>query len=116
MIVRIAAYLLIFYLGQIICQLLLKWGSTAPSRSLLGLLSGNLVGASSTWFLILVYRVMNPNVALGLSYGGAFLCMQLALAYVFKSRITPMQWAGIVTITVGMVALAMGGTEHAGSG
>ena len=57
---------------------------------------------------MLVYKAMNPNVALGIATGGAFLLSQLAIVLAFKSKVAPVQWAGIAAIVVGMIALTTG--------
>ncbi len=81
-----------------------------------GFLGGNLFGFSNIWLLMLVYKAINPNVALGIATGGAFLFSQVAIVLAFKSKIAPMQWAGIAAIVVGMIALAAGMTREAETG
>jgi multidrug transporter EmrE-like cation transporter len=109
--IKIIIYMLVFWLMQVIAQLLFKWGSTTESRWIGGFLLGNLFGFSSIWLLMLIYKEMNPNVALGLAMGGAFLLAQVALIIVLKSDVTLVQWFGIVSIVVGIVALGIGGTR-----
>ena len=104
----IGVYLVIFWAMQVVAQVLFKWGSTSEERWLWGFLGGNLFGFSSIWLLMLVYKTINPNIALGIAAGGAFFLCQIALAMAFKSKVTPMQWAGIVAIVAGMMALAAG--------
>jgi len=101
-------YLLIFWVMQVIAQIIFKWGSASGSRWLWGFLGGNLFGFSSIWLLMLLYKTINPNVAFGIAGGGAFLLSQIALAIIFSSKVTTIQWAGIVAIVLGMMALAMG--------
>ena len=104
----ISVYLVIFWAMQVVAQVLFKWGSTSESRWLWGFFLGNLFGFSSIWLLMLVYKTINPNIALGIAAGGAFLLAQIALALAFKSKVTLMQWAGIVAIVAGMMALTVG--------
>jgi len=104
----IGVYLVIFWAMQVVAQVLFKWGSTSESRWLWGFFGGNLFGFSSIWLLMVVYKTINPNIALGIATGGAFLLSQIALALVFKAKVTAMQWAGIVAIMAGMMALAVG--------
>jgi len=99
-----------FLAMQVIAQLIIKWGSAADGRWWWGFFGGNLFGFSSIWLLMLVYRSMNPNVALGICGGGSFLLVQVALAFVFKSDISVTQWGGVVVIFAGMLLLAMGKT------
>lgn len=101
-------WLCIFWVMQAIAQLLFKFGSTMPNRQTLGFVAGNVFGASSIAFLMLLYRSMSPNVALGLGTGGGFLCAQIALAVVFKSNVTPVQYGAIGLVCVGMALFAIG--------
>jgi multidrug transporter EmrE-like cation transporter len=98
----------IFCAMQVIAQLLFKWGSLSDGRWLWGFLGGNLFGFTSIWLLMLVYKHMNPNTALGICGGASFLLAQLALAVVFRSQVSWVQWAGVVAIVAGMVLLASG--------
>jgi len=107
---RIAVYLAVFWAMQVIAQLFFKWGSAPQSRWLWGFFAGNLFGFSSIWLLMLMYKAINPNIALGIGTAGAFLLSQLMLALVFKSKLTTAQWVGIIAITVGMIVLVSGKT------
>jgi len=105
---RVGSYLVIFWVMQVVAQVLFKWGSVTESRWFLGFLGGNLFGFFSIWLLMLVYKEIHPNVALGLAFGGAFLFAQMALALVFRSGITAMQWLGIIMMVIGIITLAVG--------
>ena len=89
-------------------QVLFKHGSTAPQRWFFGFIAGNVLGASSIWFLMLLYRSMNPNVALGLGTAGGFLCAQVAIALIFRSSLSLLQYAGIAAVSIGMVLFITG--------
>jgi multidrug transporter EmrE-like cation transporter len=107
-------YLAVFCAMQVVAQLFFKWGSQSAPRFIWGFLGGNLFGFSSIWLLMLLYKAMNPNVAMGVAMGGSFLLSQVAVMLVFKSRVAPVQWAGIAAIVIGMALLAGGmkrGTE-----
>ena len=93
---------------QVIAQIFFKWGSTSEERWLLGFLGGNLFGFSSIWLLMLLYKAINPNIALGLATAGAFLLSEMALIIFFKSTVNPIQWFGISLIVIGIVTLAGG--------
>ena len=101
-------WLLIFWTMQIVAMLLFKFGSTSPARWLPSLLVGNLFGASSIWLLMVLYKTMNHNVAMAVALGGAFLLSQIALAIVFRSGLSLLQYAGVFTITVGMALVSLG--------
>ena len=107
MTIRILIFLMFFWVTQIIAQIMLKWGSTSDTRWLWGFLSGNFLSVLSLWFLMLIYNNMNPNVALGIAIGGSFLFCQIALSLVFKVKIFPIQWLGIVAILVGILLFCL---------
>lgn len=109
MTVRLVVYLMIFWIMQVIAQLFFKWGSATDARWIWGFLGGNLFGFSSIWLLMLMYKTMNPNIALGIATGGALLLSQIIMFMVFNSKVAPLQWVGIVAIAVGMIALSAGG-------
>jgi len=102
-------WLLVFWAMQVFITLAFKWGSTSKKRWLPGFIVGNVVGISSTWILMLLFERMNANIGYGLGFGGAFLLAQLAIAFVFRSRLSATQYAGLIAITVGMYFLATGG-------
>ena len=101
----------VFWVMQVIAQILFKWGSTSEARWLWGFIGGNAFGFSSIWLLMATYKVMNPNVALGIGVGGSFLLSQLALALVFKSEVSFWQWGGVFAIVAGVILLAAGKPE-----
>lgn len=107
---RITSVVLVFWAMQIVAQLLFKWGSNTPGRWAMGFFGGHAFGVTSIVFLMLLYKTMNPNVALGLCIGGSFLAAQIALAVVFRTGIRPLQYLGIGAMTVGIVLLAWGRT------
>ncbi|MEI8242267.1 MAG: hypothetical protein WCI17_03290, partial [bacterium] len=72
---------------------------------------GNLVGASSIYFLMKIYEQMpgNCNVALVLASGGAFIGTQIVLALIFRTRLTLVQWTGVALVAMGSVMATLGG-------
>ncbi len=109
----VAFLLAAFWAAQVMAAVLIKWGSTAPERWWYGFILGNLFGAPSLLLAMKVYQRMNPNIALALATGGAVLFAQLAMAGLFHSRPSSLQWVGIAVIGVGMV-LAAGAGGKAG--
>jgi len=107
-------WIAVFWGMQVVAQLLFKWGSLSSSRWLWGFVGGHLFGISSIWILMILYRTMNPNVALGICFGGMFLLTQVAIAFVFRSGISAVQYTGIAAITLGMILLAAGGRSATG--
>lgn len=108
MIFRISVYLIVFWAMQAVAQIIFKWGSISELRWWWGFLGGNLFGFSSIWLLMLMYKNINPNIALGIAFGGAFLASQIALILVFKSKMLMMQWVGVAAIVIGMIMLLIG--------
>ncbi|MBI2298099.1 MAG: hypothetical protein HYU66_03960 [Armatimonadetes bacterium] len=110
---KTVGFLLTFCAMQVIAQLLFKYGSAEGAerqRWLLGFIGGNLFGASSIWLMMLLYRqIKSGNVAMGLASGLSFLLIQVALAIVFKTRLSPLQMAGAGTICAGIVMMCLGG-------
>jgi len=104
----IYVWLVAFWAMQATAQVLFKFGSTEPSRWLWGFIAGNVFGASSIWLLMLLYKNMNPNLALGLGTGGGFLAAQAALAIIFRSHISPMQYVAVAAVAAGMAMFALG--------
>ena len=102
-------WLVIFWIMQAVAALAFKWGSTSDGRWLTGFIGGNVVGASSIWFMMMLYKTMNANVAMGLAVGGGFLIAQVAIALAFKSSLTLVQFGGLIAITLGMYFLSTGG-------
>ena len=58
--------------------------------------------------MMLVYKAMSPNIALGTCGGGAFCLSPLAPAWVFKSEVSSLQRAGHVATVASMILLAAG--------
>ena len=104
----------VFWAMQTVAQIFFKWGSGSDSRWVWGFLIGNLFGFSSIWLMMMAYKSMNPNIALGICGGGAFLLSQLAVALVFRSQVSFTQWIGVIAIVAGMLLLAMGQSIKAG--
>ncbi|NSW56198.1 MAG: hypothetical protein HPY44_09295 [Armatimonadetes bacterium] len=95
-------WLFCFWAMQAAAQVIFGYGSTAPQRFVPCFMLGNVFGASSIWLLMLLYKSMNPNLALGLGTGGGFLCAQGALALLFHHGLTPLQYLAAVLVAVGM--------------
>jgi len=113
--IKIIGGILLFWAMQVVAQMLFKWGSDTPGRWAWGFFIGHAFGVSSIVILMLLYKTMHPNVALGLCLGGAFLMAQVALALVYRSDLSLAQYLGIVAITAGMILLAIGKLAIPGS-
>jgi len=106
--IKAAVYLIIFWVMQILAQVFFKWGSFSKARWLVGFLIGNFFGFSSMWLLMIMYKLISPNIALALGAGGAFLLTQLVFYWFFKTSLTFLQWIGILGIAFGMVLVSLG--------
>lgn len=99
------AFLVLFWLMQAAANVAFKCGSgpLRPRRWLLGFLAGNVVGASSIYFLMRIYELMpgRCNLAAVLAGGGTFVGSQLILFCLFRPRLTFSQWCGIAAVMVG---------------
>ena len=104
-----AMYLVGFWVIQVAAGLCFKQGGTDPENRLAYFVVGNAFGISSTWLLIKLYERMNANLALALGAAGAFLGCQIAMAVLFRTGLTLIQWAGILTIVAGTVVAVLGG-------
>jgi multidrug transporter EmrE-like cation transporter len=100
---------------QVTAYVAFKYGSfgrTGRSRRwLTGFVGGNVVGASSIYFLMKIYEAMpgNCNVALVLAGGGSFIGTQTVLALVFRSRLSAMQWTGVAMVGIGSAVATLAG-------
>ena len=99
---------------QALAQVLFKYGSLHNDKWTLFFILGNVFGASSIWLLMMLYRLMDVNVALGIASGAASLACQLALSMVYKSWPTSLQSLGILITIVGIVLITAGGVPANG--
>ena len=105
---KIVLMLGIFCLLQVICLVLFKTGSNSPQLWLPCFIVANIIGGSSTWVLMMVYRVLPVNIATGLGMGLSFMLGQIVLALVFRTSLASLQIIGIVAMTVGIILLCFG--------
>ena len=116
---KLLLILVIFWCMQVFANVAFKWGSHGEAgrsrRWLAGFISGNVVGAASIYFLMRIYALLpeNSNLAVLLAGSGGFIGSQLLLAWMFRSRLTPFQWAGVALVDIGS-AVATLGTPLAG--
>jgi len=111
----LAAYLSAFWAMQIFANVAFKYGSHGEAgrsrRWLIGFISGNVVGASSIYFMMKIFEIMpgNCNLAAVLAGSGGFVGSQLLLAQLFHSRLTLLQWAGIALVAIGTTVATLEG-------
>lgn len=110
----LTTYLLIFWAMQIFANVAFKYGSIGKvGRSkhwLAGFIGGNVVGATSIYFVMKIYEMMssNCNLAMVLAGSGGFIGSQVLLAWLFHSRLTFVQWTGIALVSVGTAVATLG--------
>jgi multidrug transporter EmrE-like cation transporter len=85
-----------------------KRGSLSKSAWLPCFIIGNIFGISATAILMLLYKTMSANVAMGLTLGGGFVVSQIALSVIYKHRLTIVQYLGIGAISTGIFMLLLG--------
>lgn len=107
--IEIVPLFAVFMGMQTAAMLLFKYGSAHPSRWLLSFIVANVIGITSTWILMVIYKYLNVNVAMGVAMGGSFLLGQIVLSLVFRSMMTPLQMVSILAISGGMCTLCLGG-------
>jgi small multidrug resistance pump len=100
---------------NLVASICFKEGGTDELHRWPYFIGGNIVGASSIYYLMKIYEQMpdNCNVALVLAGGGAFIGTQIALALVFRSRLSVTQWADVVVVAIGSAAATLGGPSVA---
>lgn len=106
----------IFLVMQVLAQVALKLGSgnNASMRSRrwwIGFIAANAVGAPSILFLKELYKALpaTPNVVLVLIMAGVFILTQLVFLLFFRTRMSVVQWIGIVLLALGAMMVSVGG-------
>ena len=101
------ASILTFFTLQVSAGLLFKFGALHKEHWLATFILGNVMGVVSIYFLIGVYRHLNPNVGEAICRGGYFVLIQIAFVLVYNSRLTPAQWGGIAMIIAGICVVSL---------
>jgi multidrug transporter EmrE-like cation transporter len=96
-------YLLCFWALGTVAGICFKEGGTDPDHRVLYFVVGNVLGITSTWFLVRLYARMNVNLALLVAGGGSFVIFQVVLWRIYHVQLTFVQCAGIVMCLGGMV-------------
>ena len=101
-------WLIIFYLLQIVANLLFKYGSIALEHFWMGFLLGNLFGCVSIVPLMRLYQGMQVNLAIALASGITFLLVQMAFLLFYRERLTWIQCVGILGMSLSMFLISWG--------
>lgn len=95
----------VFWVMQVAAVVLFKYGSTAQARFIPCFIAANIIGITSTWLLMLIFKKTQANVGSALAYGVSFMLVQIALWAGFRKSMTSFQKAGIFIIVIGVFFL-----------
>ena len=107
----IAGLILLNVATHVISNVSFKWSaiSTRSREFLTWQVVGNVAGFLGVLALTFVMRFIPLSQALAFSWGLGFIAIQIIGAhFIFHEMITPLQWAGVVLITGGLVLISMG--------
>ena len=99
--------IVMFLAMQVAANLFFKWGGSSPELYWKGFIFGNLIGASSILFMILMYRSMPAALVIAIGTGGTFLLNQLTMFLVYRERISPAACVGLALIFCGILITAL---------
>lgn len=103
--------LFMVYITQIAVVVVLKLGSYAKSRKwkFACFAAGNIISFISMYFAVPVYAELlnNANMAAALIVGGTFVAGQLGLWAVFRDKLSPLKFAGILLTAAGLFLTAL---------
>ncbi|MFN7140597.1 MAG: hypothetical protein ACK4UN_14760 [Limisphaerales bacterium] len=66
---------------------------------------GNLIGVFGPVALTFALKHGNPNLVYALCYGGAFALIQFVSWRLFQQPLSPIQWAGIACVGLGVLLM-----------
>lgn len=105
----------IFMAMQVAAQVFMKLGSQDGGsmkgrRWWWGFIAANAVGAPSILFLRDLYKAMPeaPNVVVVTVLAGVFILTQMVFIGFFKTRLSVIQWAGVVMLALGALLASTG--------
>lgn len=98
-----------FFILQVGAGLLFKMGTVHKEYWTFGFVIGNIMGITSIYFLMIVYKHLNPNVSEAICRGGYFIFIQIAFLLVFHSHLNIIQWGGITAILSGILIVSLCG-------
>jgi drug/metabolite transporter (DMT)-like permease len=101
-----------FYVLQIVAALLFKFGASDAAQFWRAFILSNVLCGVSIYFVMKIYSVMQVNLAAAIAAGGAFVAIQLALIFVYRERLTGVQYAGLLAIAAGIVLVSAGKTPE----
>lgn len=69
-------------------------------------IAGNILGITSTLFVMRLYQRLNANVAMAMTSSLGFVSVQLVFWRLYRSPLDALQWGGIGLILIGTVMAA----------
>jgi multidrug transporter EmrE-like cation transporter len=100
-------YLFFYCASQAASIIFLKMSTVRPESYWWYFTLTCLMTALGIWMFGIILKIMNPNVAAAMGMGGTFVAGQILLILIFGSRLSAIQTAGVVTIFVGLMMLAL---------
>jgi multidrug transporter EmrE-like cation transporter len=100
--------LVIYYVINTCAFTISVFGGNSEQLFLPCLIASIAIGTVNTWVLMRLYKKMDVNTATAVSLGGGFLITQVTVALLFKSNLSIIQYAGILTITAGLFCMVKG--------
>ncbi len=91
-----------------------KEGGTDPALRWVFFVVGNILGITSTWFVMRLYQRVNANVAMALTSSLGFVSVQLAYWLLYHSPLDWLQWSGIALVLAGTLMAAWSPSQTLG--
>jgi len=110
---KLVLLLILFWVMQAAAALSFKYGTNGgkenKKRWIGGYLLGNCIGMTSMIPNMIVYGILveNTNVAAALMSGGSFIGNQIALFLVFRNKLSPVQFIGILLASAGLILTSL---------
>jgi multidrug transporter EmrE-like cation transporter len=95
------------WLFMAVASVVLKYGDLHDSRRIVSFIVANAFGITGTWFVMLSYRTLSPNVVVAMWMGGGFLISQIAVSMYYKSYPTLPQYLAGGLIIAGIILFAL---------
>jgi multidrug transporter EmrE-like cation transporter len=100
--------LIIYYCANTCAFVVSVFGGNSEQFFLPCLIASTAIGTGNTWILMQLYKKMDVNTATAVSLGGGFLITQITVALLFKSNLSVIQYAGVLTIAAGLFCMVKG--------
>lgn len=102
------SWFVLFWGMQCAAVLLFTWAELGSRFKLGAFVVASILAFTSMHVLNQLYKSIPVNIAYGIGIGVAFLLAQGALALVFRTGMTAVQWIGVAVIAGGILMVALG--------